>query len=84
MTIAYVNPGDRRSVLLPDIPPRPRCVPQALALLSRRRRIEGGRESSEGMYPGREGGKALTPDQGGSATTTRMAVEVLAAYRNQS
>ena len=28
-------------------------------------------------------GKALTPDQGGSATTTRMAVEVLAAYRNQ-
>ena len=33
---------------------------------------------------GREGGKALTPDQGGSATTTQMAAEVLAAYRNQS
>ena len=29
-------------------------------------------------------GKALTPDQGGSATTTQMAAEVLAAYRNQS
>ena len=29
-------------------------------------------------------GKALTPDQGGSATTTHMAAEVLAAYRNQS
>ena len=29
-------------------------------------------------------GKALTPDQGGSATTTRMAAEVRAAYRNQS
>jgi 3-isopropylmalate dehydrogenase len=28
-------------------------------------------------------GKALTPDQGGSATTTQMAGEVLAAYRNQ-
>jgi isocitrate/isopropylmalate dehydrogenase len=28
--------------------------------------------------------KALTPDQGGSATTTQMAAEVLAAYRNQS
>ena len=28
-------------------------------------------------------GKALTPDQGGSATTTQMAAEVLAAYRNQ-
>ena len=29
-------------------------------------------------------GKSLTPDQGGSATTTQMAAEVLAAYRNQS
>ena len=28
-------------------------------------------------------GKSLTPDQGGSATTTRMAAEVLAACRNQ-
>ena len=28
-------------------------------------------------------GKTLTSDQGGSATTTRMAAEVLAAYRNQ-
>ena len=27
--------------------------------------------------------KALTPDQGGSATTRQMAAEVLAAYRNQ-
>jgi len=27
---------------------------------------------------------ALTPNQGGSATTTQMAAEVLAAYRNQS
>jgi isocitrate/isopropylmalate dehydrogenase len=27
--------------------------------------------------------KALTPDQGGTATTARMAAEVLAAYRNQ-
>jgi isocitrate/isopropylmalate dehydrogenase len=29
-------------------------------------------------------GKALTPDQGGTATTAQMAAEVLAAYRNQS
>ena len=28
-------------------------------------------------------GKTLTPDQGGSATTTQMAAAVLAAYRNQ-
>src|SRR5262249_17182211 len=28
-------------------------------------------------------GKALTPDQGGTATTRQMTAEVLAAYRNQ-